>query len=58
MKGATITNWLTKRSAKRVTKKVQADVSVAPNSLLAMDLSLNEVALSPGTYTFHSQAGR
>ena len=57
MKGATITNWLTKKGQpKELLKKVQADVSVAPNSLLAMDLSLNEVALSPGTYTFHSQA--
>lgn len=31
-------------------------MTVAPNSLLAMDLSLNEAALPAGTYTFHSQA--
>lgn len=57
MKGATITNWLTKKGqTKELLKKVQADVTVAPNSLLAMDLSLNEAALPAGTYTFHSQA--
>lgn len=57
MKGATITNWLTKKGQpKELLKKVQTDVTVALNSLLAMELPLNEVALSPGTYTFHSQA--
>ncbi|EPE2449427.1 DUF916 and DUF3324 domain-containing protein [Enterococcus faecalis] len=56
MKGATITNWLTKKGqTKELLKKVQADVTVAPNSLLAMDLPLNEVVLPAGTYTIHSQ---
>ena len=56
MKEATITNWLTKKGqTKELLKKVQVDVTVAPNSLLAMDLPLNDVVLPAGTYTVHSQ---